>query len=41
MFKYSEYYYELENKDACDICEDQINFLVALSLTNACTQIGK
>ncbi len=40
MFRYQDYY-EIDKKDTCEICEDQINYLVALSLTNACNQIGK
>lgn len=40
MFKY-DYFYEDEQRDTCDICDDQIAYIVALGLTQACTQIGK
>ena len=39
MFRYDDY---IEEKmDSCDICEAQTEYLVALSLTRACIQIGK
>ena len=40
MFKYG-YYYESEHKDTCEICEEQRAYIIALGLTNACTQIGR
>lgn len=39
MLRYDEFTYE--ELDSCDICEAQMEYLVALGLTNACTQIGK
>ena len=39
MLRYEEY--TNEKLDECDVCEAQIEYLVALSLTRACTQIGK
>ena len=30
-----------EERDACDVFEEQQQYLVALGLTNACVQIGK
>ena len=40
MFRY-EYYFDDERKDACDVCEEQRAYIVALGLTNACVQLGK
>ena len=40
MFKY-DYCYEDGEKDTCEVCEMQIAYMVALGLTQACTQIGK
>ena len=39
MLRYDQYTFE--EKDSCEICDEQIDYLVALSLTRACTQIGK
>lgn len=39
MFRYEEY--TDKEMDACDICEAQIEYIYALGLTRACTQIGK
>ena len=37
----SEYDYESENLDSCDIFEDQRAYIVALGLMNACMKFGK
>ena len=39
MFKYDGYIEE--EMDACDVCEEQTRYVVALALSRACTQIGK
>lgn len=39
MTRYSDY--SNEQKDFCDICEEQSAFLYALALDRACIQIGK
>ena len=39
MLRYEDY--TNEEMDACDICEAQTEYIYALSLTRACTQIGK
>ncbi len=33
--------YRDEQRDACDICEQQSAYIIALALNNACIQIGK
>ena len=40
MLKYG-YQYESEDKDACDISDEQRAYVFALALTNACVQLGK
>lgn len=40
MLKYDDGY-ESENRDTCDICEEQRAYVFALGLTNACVQFGK
>ena len=35
------YDYTNEEKDTCDICDEQMEYLIALGLTRACMQIGK
>ena len=37
----SEYDYESENFDSCDVCDDQQAYIVALGLMNACMRFGK
>ena len=39
MLRYD--YYIDEERDACDVCDEQTEYLFALSLTNACMHIGK
>ena len=39
MLRYD--YYIDEEKDACDVSDEQAEYLFALSLTNACMHIGK
>ena len=39
MFKYDDYIEE--EMDACDVCEAQTKYVVALALSRACIQIGK
>ena len=36
-----DYYYENEEKDTCDVCEDQTFSLIAFGLAQACMHIGK
>ena len=40
MFKF-EYYYDEDQKDSCDIFDEQCAYFTALGLRNACVQIGK
>ena len=39
MFGYREYYDD--KRDTCDVCDEQMAYMVALGLNLACTQIGK
>ena len=39
MLRYEDF--TKEEKDTCDIFEEQMEYLFALGLTNACAQIGK
>lgn len=39
MLKYSEY--ALEERDSCDIFDDQMEYVFALGLTLACSKFGK
>ena len=37
----NEYDYEREQRDTCDVFDDQLAYIVALGLTNACMKFGK
>ena len=39
MLKYKDFIDE--EKDVCDVFEEQQQYFIALGLTNACVQIGK
>ena len=39
MLKYNEY--SCEEKDTCDIFDEQMEYVFALGLTLACKQLGK
>ena len=39
MLRYEDFI--SEEKDTCDVFEEQQQYLIALGLTNACVQIGK
>lgn len=40
MLKY-DYYFEDDDKDSCDICDEQRAYVIALGLRNACVPFGK
>lgn len=40
MFRFEDYYEDV-NHDTVDVSEQQIAYVTALGLTQACTQIGK
>ena len=39
MLRYEDY--TNEERDTCDVFEEQMEYLFALGLTRACSQIGK